>query len=155
MKKNILKLPDSERRTKIIRLAEWAVKALTVKFLDKVDMLSQFQKDSIECVELMLKDPLCEIYWAPEDARFMKNDNSAIKLYSERITITKKVGDKTGHFEERIPEHIYNKLITQIDEEMTRRIVKIEKSILSEISDLLIDVKDDLKSRIPSEEEIK
>jgi len=138
----------NNKRKRIEKIAEWGVKYLTFKFLDKVDMLSPFQKEAIEAVELMIKDPTCDIFWAPEDARFIKNENYFVKLYSERITITQKKDNKTGHYETRIPEHVYNKLVSKIDEEMTLRIIKIENSIMEEVSDLLSDLKEDLKLKV-------
>lgn len=102
------------------------VNALTLKFLDKFEVLAPHQKLAIEIVEILLKDKETEVLWSPGEARYIKSKNIFVKISDQRISIT--IDSHPNDI--WIPTSRFFKLTNIIDKEIEVRRNLMEEEIL-------------------------
>jgi len=140
---------EIKKQSKLIeRLAKWVVVNLNKKFFEKIDVITPFQKEAIETTELIIKDKDSDIQWAPNDCRFILNGKNSIKVFSDNINITYFSEKGSSHFEVKISEYRYKKLVTLIDNEIQKRMNSLEEEKITIVASKLSEMKQELINKL-------
>ena len=145
--------PEKTGSTKkvTIKIVEYIVKILTLRFLDKPDELTEDQVLALEIVKLFLLDKTNEVLWSPDSARYIKSSDTFIKVRLERITII----NHSYQYDIWLPQFTYSKLLNNIDEEIEIRRKEMEAEIMKNITNSLQEIKLSFKERIEHNLELK